>query len=754
MKIRYVLYILVTICTILFINSSKSEAEETSIIEGVYSIASAKNTNYVLDITAASNMDSANVEIWSYHGGNNQKYDITSAGDGFYKIKAMNSGKYISVETSSTEAGANINQQTYTGESNQLWKIIKTEDGYYKFISKNNELCIDIFGSNMKDGTNVIVWTEHDGLNQRFKLNPCFDNSEATKPTDSSDNKEEDKIETTETNNDNNEENISNTELNDNSENNNNEDSTDVVDIHFAEGVYSIVSAKNTNYVMDITASSNMDSANVEIWTNHRGKNQRFDITSVGDGYYKIKAMNSGKYISIETEATEPGANIIQQTYNGNSNQLWKIEKTEDGYFKFVSKYNGLCIDIFGGMMNDGTNVIMWTEHDGLNQKFRLDPCYDNNISSGTYEIVSTIDNKYVLDVEARSNNDGANIELWSKHGGNNQKFYFKDSGKGYYTIYSVNSKKYLDVENGSKSNGANIIQYRKTGKDSQQWFLRPASNGNYYIINSSGLYMGIKGSEANDGTNIATFVYNQNNNQEFKLVPTAPNIEATGRSAEFKRNHPDIQVGIDVSYFQGTIDWNAVKNDGVDYAILRAGFRGYGESGSLNEDSTFARNAIGARNAGLDVGVYFFSQAKNYDEGVREALYTLDLIKKYDITYPIAFDTEASSSPNNTGRADNISVQARTDAARGFCETIEKAGYKSLIYASPSWLQTKLDLSQLSQYNVWLANYTGATQDDPLKRPSSYKGDYVMWQYTSTGSINGINGNVDCNIYYYLKDN
>jgi GH25 family lysozyme M1 (1,4-beta-N-acetylmuramidase) len=149
---------------------------------------------------------------------------------------------------------------------------------------------------------------------------------------------------------------------------------------------------------------------------------------------------------------------------------------------------------------------------------------------------------------------------------------------------------------------------------------------------------------------------------------------------------------------------------------------------------------------------VYFFSQAQNYEEGVKEAEYTLSLIRQFDINYPIAFDTEESSSPNNTGRADNISVQSRTDATRGFCETIENAGYDVLIYASSSWLKEKLDLSQLEKYNIWLANYTGATQENPLAKPSKYKGNYVMWQYTDSGTVNGINGGVDCDIYYYLR--
>ena len=129
-----------------------------------------------------------------------------------------------------------------------------------------------------------------------------------------------------------------------------------------------------------------------------------------------------------------------------------------------------------------------------------------------------------------------------------------------------------------------------------------------------------------------------------------------------------------------------------------------------------------------------------------------MSLIKKYKITYPIAIDTEESSHPNKLGRADKLTVEQRTKVVKAFCETIEKAGYEPMIYANKWWLKEKLDMSKLSSYSIWLAHYTGATQDDPLAKPSDYEGKYIMWQYTSKGTVDGIIGNVDMNVGYRLR--
>lgn len=194
------------------------------------------------------------------------------------------------------------------------------------------------------------------------------------------------------------------------------------------------------------------------------------------------------------------------------------------------------------------------------------------------------------------------------------------------------------------------------------------------------------------------------------------------------------LRKGIDVSYYQGDIDWEAVRADGVEFAILRLGYRGYGE-GTLNLDVEFLDNIKGAAEAGVDVGIYFFSQAITVAEAVEEADFVLRYIRDYDITYPVCFDWEPIF--NDAARTDGLDRRTLTDCAVAFCERIEAAGYAPMVYFT-KWLgYTQYDLSRLADYELWFAEYTDA--------PGFYY-DFDMWQCSSKGSVAGIEGNVDMN--------
>lgn len=192
--------------------------------------------------------------------------------------------------------------------------------------------------------------------------------------------------------------------------------------------------------------------------------------------------------------------------------------------------------------------------------------------------------------------------------------------------------------------------------------------------------------------------------------------------------------MGIDISKHNGTVDWNAVKNAGVEFVILRCGYRG-SASGVLVEDEKFRTNIKGATAAGLKVGIYFFSQAVNEMEAVEEASLTLSLIKGHKISYPVYIDVEAAN-----GRADGLSAAERTKVVRAFCETIRDSGYTAGVYSNKNWFAEKMDTGAFGNYRIWLAQYT----ESP-----TYTGRYEMWQYSSRGTIPGIKGDVDLNICY-----
>lgn len=216
-----------------------------------------------------------------------------------------------------------------------------------------------------------------------------------------------------------------------------------------------------------------------------------------------------------------------------------------------------------------------------------------------------------------------------------------------------------------------------------------------------------------------------------------ADQSEITG----MQEGNPNAKTGIDVSKWNKEIDWDKVKKAGVKFAIIRVGYRG-ATTGALVEDPYFEANIKGAARAGIPVGVYFFTQALNAVEAVEEASMVTALCRDYKITYPVFIDVEGLGGG---GRADGLDVETRTAVSQAFCATMENAGYRAGVYSSRNWLNQMLDMDKLKDYVVWLAEY----RDVPI-----YQGYYHMWQYTSNGSIDGIEGRVDLNLSYLKIEN
>ena len=218
-------------------------------------------------------------------------------------------------------------------------------------------------------------------------------------------------------------------------------------------------------------------------------------------------------------------------------------------------------------------------------------------------------------------------------------------------------------------------------------------------------------------------------------------NILETGEFQYMRDGQVVSYKGIDVSQHQGAIDWKKVAEDGVQFAFIRAAYRGYGTSGRLVGDANFEANIKGALENGIKVGVYVYSQAITPEEAVEEANFVLERIAPYHVECPVVFDVEmAYDSQGNDGRMNLISVEDRTNHVRLFCQTIENAGYTPMIYYNTQMGAMKLDLAALEDYDKWFAAYT-----DDFYYPYAYD----VWQYSSTGTVAGIKGKVDLNISF-----
>ncbi len=216
---------------------------------------------------------------------------------------------------------------------------------------------------------------------------------------------------------------------------------------------------------------------------------------------------------------------------------------------------------------------------------------------------------------------------------------------------------------------------------------------------------------------------------------------EADGtENTSFDMADGNARKGIDVSKWNKEIDWEAVKDDGVEFAIIRCGYRG-SSGGALIIDPRFKENIEGAIEAGIPVGVYFFTQAVSEREAIEEASMVISLIREYDVDYPVFLDSE---SAGGRGRADDLSKEERTKYHKAFLNTIASAGYETGVYASTNWFGRRINVDELSGYNIWLAQYAEVP---------TYEGYYNMWQYTSKGTINGISTNVDLDLSYMNID-
>lgn len=198
------------------------------------------------------------------------------------------------------------------------------------------------------------------------------------------------------------------------------------------------------------------------------------------------------------------------------------------------------------------------------------------------------------------------------------------------------------------------------------------------------------------------------------------------------------VRKGIDVSKWQGKIDWEQVKAAGYEFAFLRLGYRGYGTEGKMEIDSTFYYNIQNARKYGIDLGVYFFSQAINETEALEEANFVLSALEGYKLQLPIVYDPELIS--HDDARTDNVTGEQFTKNTIVFCDAIKAAGYEPMVYSNMVWEATLFDMTQLQDYDFWYADYEAVPQ-------TPY--DFTFWQYTESGKVPGIDGNVDLNLQF-----
>ena len=302
------------------------------------------------------------------------------------------------------------------------------------------------------------------------------------------------------------------------------------------DGIYAIRSSINQKYVLDVNGASKENGANVQLYEYSADNQKRFKVKYLGDGYYSITALHSNKALDVKDASKQKGANVWQWEQNGTDAQKWIIKEAGNGYYSLISKCNGLYMDVTNASASNFTNIQMCDGNGLKAQKFKFEKYSANSnnnnnntvpalpegtktIEDGTYVIKSSINQKYVLDVNGASKENGANVQLYEYSADNQKRFKVKYLGDGYYSITALHSNKALDVKDASKQKGANVWQWEQNGTDAQKWIIKEAGNGYYSLISKcNGLYMDVTNASANNFTNIQMCDGNNSNAQKFKF--------------------------------------------------------------------------------------------------------------------------------------------------------------------------------------------------------------------------------------------
>lgn len=446
----------------------------------------------------------------------------------------------------------------------------------------------------------------------------------------------------------------------------------------------------------------------------------------------------------------------------------WYIEFDTENHDYYSGKY------VFQAKVWDGRGVSVVLKE--KKKTIRVNTKVTTTISSNSTQSKYTVTIKNVRKVEPL---DKVMIAVWGKENGENDKKWYtaKDKGNGTYqaTIdvgkhkesgkYQMETyvkleecEKQLENKKNFQVNGISAtdikFSYQNDEKGSVQIEVKGVSSPAGISKVEVSTYTTEKGKDdiiTKEAIEAGELYKSTLSVVEHEFATGKYNVDVTitdNRGIVRKCNTRNIQMncsegykqkitfsGIDVSRYQGNIDWNRVKAAGIDFVMIQVGYRN-GQTGVITEDRCFERNIQGALAAGIDVGVYFFSQAITEEEAREEAAWAVKKVAPYKITYPITIDSEYRKN----GRANSLNAVVRTNVVNAFCSEVKKNGYKAMIYASKSWFEDNLIMGYLSEYEVWLARYHTVPE---------YTGTFHMWQYTNEGHVDGISGYVDRNVGY-----
>lgn len=681
--------------------------ESKQVIEdGTYTISNSSNENLVVDVANGQTANKTNIQLYNSNNTDAQKWNIKYLSDGYYSITSkLNDNKCLDVSDAVFLSSTNVQLYNCNNTDSQRWIIRDLGNGDYNILTKKDALSLDLTDGIIKSGTNVQIFYNNGTIAQKFKLKKIDDSSGGDQPD---------------------------------------------MEQTLKSGIYTIVTSLDANKVVEVANGYSYDNVNIQLYKANNTNSQKWYITKGDDGYYTIRSgLNSSLYMANDSNVS--GANILTST----KETKWIIDYIDNNKFYIISKDTGLYLNVNNSSTANGTKINLFTKNESNAQKFSFvsTKIAENSktFSDGYYTINSKLDSNKVIDVNNGSKNNGTNIQLYSSNNSNAQIWYLKHTGNGYYGITSaMNPNTSLELANGYTTNGTNIQLYKSNNSDAQFWKLKDDGNGNISIVSKkANICVTVANSSTANKTNIQANTCNNQNNQKFNLV---------------KYNNKKNYTGIDVSQYQGNVDWAKVAASNIGFVILRAG---YGDNWTSQDDTKFVRNVQELEKYNIPYGVYLYSYAINVngstslnadsESATSEAEHVLRLLRSVSYKPNLKTSVYLDMEDSYTLKAGKNGL---TNIANKFCSIIETNGYGCGVYASTSWLNNNLNTKNIANnYDIWVAEWPYGSSPSPsyttafTLKPSYKLTDYRLWQFSSRGSISGISGNVDVDIGYNIFD-
>ena len=464
---------------------------DAGIAEGYYTIHTAVDTAYVLDIYGGYYASGTNVQLYKANGSGAQVFKVTPIGDGLYTIINAKSGCALDVYGGHTTDGTNVWQYKANGSDAQKWKIVKDSEGNVKIFTLlgDGSLCLDLAGGIATNTRNIQIYTDNGSKAQNFIFKESsFDTS-------------------------------------------------------VSSGTYVIRTAINGDRCLDILGGSSADFANLQIYQYNGSNAQKFVLTDVGSGQYMISCVASGKALDVYGGGTKDGTNVAQYTSNGTAAQKWILESAGDGKYFIKNVNSGKYLDVASAADKNGANVQQYTLNKSNAQKWIFELVDGSrNFPDALYTIANAGSTSNVLDIYGGSLDNTGNVQIYTSNNTNAQKFKLEYQGNGYYRILNQKSGKVLDVAGATAKDGTNVWQYTWNGSKAQLWKIVNTGDGNgsYFIQSMLGNYvLDITNGQIKAGTNVQIYTLNKSAAQKFVFKPTvAVKEKAKGKVVEINPGH------------------------------------------------------------------------------------------------------------------------------------------------------------------------------------------------------------------------